>query len=112
MLSVCSGTKVNVGGDGVGDGVGDGLGDGVGEGLGVGVAVVVGVDDVALVGLKAGDFGFPEWSGPTQTRAATPAAAISPASPTSALGTSGICTRDPLMVTGSPSFGCTTSWKR
>src|ERR1700674_522174 len=94
MLSVCSGKKVWKMPLPVGAGVGDGLGDGVGEGLGDGVGEALGVADGALVGADAGVC-FPEWSGPIQISAATPAAATSPTSPTTALGTSGICTRDP-----------------
>jgi cytochrome bd ubiquinol oxidase subunit I len=94
-------------GIGVGDGDGDGLGLGDGVGLGVGDGVADGVDDGAAVGVDAGDACFPEWSGPTHTAAATPPAAISPTSPRSALGTTGICTSDPLIVVGSPSLGWT-----
>ena len=94
---------------GVGVVVGDGVGDGVADGLGDGVGVEEGVDDGALVGVAVGAVCFPEWSGPIQTSAATPAAATSPTRPTSALGTTGICTSDPLIGIASPSFGCTTS---
>src|SRR5580698_137131 len=94
-------------GIGVGDGDGDGLGLGDGEGLGVGDGVADGVADGALVGVDAGAACFPEWSGPTHTNAATPPAAISPTRPTSALGMTGICTSDPLIAAGSPSFGWT-----